>query len=157
IPLGARILSAVDCLDALASDRPYRRALPLDEAAKFIQAESGKSYDPTVVDILVRRYKAFEALALNGRKRKELAKLSRDEKMEAGEAPGGGFEKEPESPEQAAQPAEFLMSIAAARHEAQALFELAQTLGSSLSLHDTLSVMGGRLKKLVPFDAMAVY
>ena len=32
IPIGARILSAVDCLDALASDRPYRAALPLDEA-----------------------------------------------------------------------------------------------------------------------------
>src|SRR5205823_14205185 len=32
IPIGARILAAVDCLDALASDRQYRRALPLDEA-----------------------------------------------------------------------------------------------------------------------------
>src|SRR3989440_6539273 len=32
IPIGARILSAVDCLDALASDRQYRRALPLDQA-----------------------------------------------------------------------------------------------------------------------------
>src|SRR5437660_6875513 len=32
IPLGARILSAVDCLDALASDRQYRRALSLDDA-----------------------------------------------------------------------------------------------------------------------------
>ena len=37
IPIGARILSAVDCLDALASDRQYRRALPLDEA----MAQSG--------------------------------------------------------------------------------------------------------------------
>ena len=38
IPLGARILAAVDCLDALASDRQYRRALPLDEAMAFVHA-----------------------------------------------------------------------------------------------------------------------
>src|SRR5258708_7674342 len=37
IPLGARILAAVDCLDALASDRQYRRALPLDEAMSVVR------------------------------------------------------------------------------------------------------------------------
>src|SRR5438034_5738556 len=49
IPIGARILSAVDCLDALASDRQYRRALPLDEAMAEAEREAGKSFDPTVV------------------------------------------------------------------------------------------------------------
>ncbi len=46
IPIGARIISAVDCLDALASDRQYRRALPLDEAMKVVISESGKAFDP---------------------------------------------------------------------------------------------------------------
>src|SRR5450432_4039447 len=46
IPIGARILSVVDCLDALATDRQYRRALPLDEAMKIVQSESGTSFDP---------------------------------------------------------------------------------------------------------------
>ncbi len=41
IPIGARILAAVDCLDALATDRQYRRALPLDDAMKVVQKESG--------------------------------------------------------------------------------------------------------------------
>ncbi len=41
IPIGARILSAVDCLDALASDRQYRRALPLDEAMDYVAGLSG--------------------------------------------------------------------------------------------------------------------
>ena len=36
IPIGARILAAVDCLDALASDRQYRKALPLDAAMKLV-------------------------------------------------------------------------------------------------------------------------
>jgi putative nucleotidyltransferase with HDIG domain len=56
IPLGARILSAVDYLDALASDRQYRRALPLQEVMQKLVAESGKSFDPRVVDILRKRY-----------------------------------------------------------------------------------------------------
>ncbi len=53
IPIGARILSVVDCLDALATDRQYRRALPLDEAMKVVIAESGKAFDPKVVEVLV--------------------------------------------------------------------------------------------------------
>ena len=46
IPIGARILAAVDCLDALASDRQYRRALPLDEAMARVVSEAGTAFDP---------------------------------------------------------------------------------------------------------------
>ncbi len=56
IPIGARILSVVDCLDALATDRQYRRALPLDEAMKVVQNDAGKAFDPRVVEVLTRRY-----------------------------------------------------------------------------------------------------
>src|SRR5271165_4893665 len=63
IPIGARILSVVDCLDALASDRQYRSAMPLDEAIKIIVEESGKSYDPQVVKIMHARYRELEARA----------------------------------------------------------------------------------------------
>ena len=63
IPIGARILAAVDCLDALASDRQYRRALPLDEAMERLQAESGTAFDPTIVQILKNHYKDWEKLA----------------------------------------------------------------------------------------------
>src|ERR1700691_889767 len=49
IPIGARILAAVDCLDALASHRQYRRALGLEEAMEEVAALAGKSFDPKVV------------------------------------------------------------------------------------------------------------
>ena len=52
IPMGARILSVVDCLDALASDRQYRRALPLDEAMAVVASEAGKAFDARVVSVL---------------------------------------------------------------------------------------------------------
>jgi putative nucleotidyltransferase with HDIG domain len=65
IPIGARILAAVDCLDALASDRQYRKALPLDEAMKQVATGAGTSFDPKVVEILERRYVELERRALS--------------------------------------------------------------------------------------------
>jgi putative nucleotidyltransferase with HDIG domain len=53
IPLGARILSVVDCYDALTSDRPYRRRLTPTESIDMIRARSGTAYDPAVVDAFV--------------------------------------------------------------------------------------------------------
>src|SRR5260370_1239062 len=47
--------------------------------------------------------------------------------------------------------------IAAATHEAQALFEMSQSLGNSLSLNETISVMASRLRKLISFDCCALY
>jgi diguanylate cyclase (GGDEF)-like protein/putative nucleotidyltransferase with HDIG domain len=156
IPVGARILSAVDCLDALCTDRQYRRALPLDRAIGVVVQEAGRSFDPRVVEVLARRYQELErmAKATSG----EPLKLSKDLKVVAGEAPAAGFVGEGN---QTSMPvpegAEFLQKIAAARQEAQALFELAQNLGSSLSIDETLSVVAVRLRRLIPFDAMAVY
>ena len=157
IPIGARILAAVDCLDALASDRQYRRALPLDEAMAKVADEAGTSFDPSVVTILQRRYVELEKLA-HAQPAKLPAKLSTDLKVERGLAPAAGFA---ESEVPVAQPFEprgdFLSSIAAARQEAQLLFELSHELGTSLSLDDTLSMLSVRLKRLVPHDSMAVY
>ncbi len=91
IPIGARILSAVDCLDALASDRQYRRALPLPEAIKIVEEEAGKAFDPRVVAVLARRYVELERQATAGHSH-EKTKLSTDLKIARGDAPAAGFE-----------------------------------------------------------------
>src|SRR5580658_1490294 len=91
IPMGARILSAVDCLDALASDRQYRRAMPLDEAIRIVQEEAGKAFDPRVVEVLARRYVELEHKAKSADPAAK-AKLSTDLKIERGAAPAAGFE-----------------------------------------------------------------
>jgi diguanylate cyclase (GGDEF)-like protein/putative nucleotidyltransferase with HDIG domain len=152
IPIGARILAAVDCLDALASDRQYRRALPLQDAMKFVANEAGKAFDPKVVEVLNRRYVELEQLAQHKAHLLEKRKLSTEIKITHGEAPAAGFA------EAAAEiNGSFLVSIAAARQEAQTLFELSHELGNSLSLDETLSVLSVRLRKLVPFDSLAIY
>jgi response regulator RpfG family c-di-GMP phosphodiesterase len=53
IPLGARIFAAADTLDAMTSDRPYRKALPYSKAREEIKRESGRQFDPEVVGVFL--------------------------------------------------------------------------------------------------------
>jgi diguanylate cyclase (GGDEF)-like protein/putative nucleotidyltransferase with HDIG domain len=156
IPIGARILSAVDYLDALASDRQYRRAMPLDEVMQRISGESGKSFDPKVVEVLRKRYRNLENLALAKSAEDGNMALPSEIKITRGPAPAAGFENAAVS-DSPGRETTFLSSIAAARQEAQALFELSQDLGASLSLSETLSVFSVKLKPMVPYDAIAIY
>jgi diguanylate cyclase (GGDEF)-like protein/putative nucleotidyltransferase with HDIG domain len=153
IPIGARILSVVDALDALASDRQYRRALPLPEAMKVVKDQAGKSFDPSIVSILEKKYMEFEQKARQVQIDRE--KLDTNIQVEAG-VPAAGFEQvgASQNPDGSI---DFLTSIAAARQEVQTLFELAQDLGNSLSLNDTLSVLAARLRKMVPYHSLAFY
>jgi putative nucleotidyltransferase with HDIG domain len=61
IPLGARILSVVDCFDALTSDRPYRRALTTEAALAILRERSGTMYDPRVVEKFIDIYPQLTA------------------------------------------------------------------------------------------------
>src|SRR3981081_2576926 len=93
IPLGARILSAVASPDALASDRQYRRALPLLEVMQKLSAESGKAFDPKVVQVLEKRYRHLENLALARSGNNVNSPLSTEIRIERGPAPDAGYEK----------------------------------------------------------------
>lgn len=53
IPIGGRIISLVDVYDALTSDRPYRRAMPRDQAVGVLRANSGTQFDPSVVETFI--------------------------------------------------------------------------------------------------------
>ena len=91
-----------------------------------------------------------------GHARQTTAKLSTDVRIEKGAEPAAGYQGA--APHTApGNEYDFLCSIAAARQEVQLLFELVQDLGNSLSLDETLSVVAARLKKIVPYDAIAIY
>jgi len=154
IPIGARILSAVDCLDALASDRQYRPAIPLDQAMATVREKAGSWFDPQIVDLLERRYIELERMAQEKDAGFVPSGFAKGIRVERGQAPAAGFERSMES---ALPETDFLSSIASARQEAQAMFELSQDLGNSLSLSETLSVLSMRLRKLIHYDSIAVF
>jgi diguanylate cyclase (GGDEF)-like protein/putative nucleotidyltransferase with HDIG domain len=165
IPIGARILTAVDCFDALASDRPYRKALPIDQAMAFVKSKAGIQFDAEVVRLLDEHYLRLEELA---RKQiEEVEPLKTDLFIERGAAPGAGFAPEPgsQSAEKAAHGArltedpqgDLFTRLAEAVGEAKALLELSQAMGTSLSPRELCARMCARLQPLVPFDSFAVY
>jgi len=157
IPIGARILAAVDCLDALASHRQYRPALPLHEAMTEVKSKAGSWFDPKVVEVLERRYIELERKAqMSEETNSSPHSLSKEVRVERGLAPATGFERT-DPTHAGTDSADFLSSIASARQEAQTMFELSQDLGVSLSLSETLSVLSMRLRRMIPYDSIVVF
>jgi putative nucleotidyltransferase with HDIG domain len=145
IPIGARVLTTVDCFDALASDRPYRKALPLDKAMEFVKSRAGIQFDPVVVQLLEEHFPALEEMA---RKQiEEVEPLKTDLFIERGAAPGAGFEAEQDTQASAPAPNE----------EAKAVIELSQALGASVDMREAGAILCVRLRPLIPFDCFAVY
>jgi HD-GYP domain-containing protein (c-di-GMP phosphodiesterase class II) len=56
IPLGARIIFVCDAFHAMTSNRPYRKALPIEEAVERLKRGSGKQFDPTVINAFFNVY-----------------------------------------------------------------------------------------------------
>jgi diguanylate cyclase (GGDEF)-like protein/putative nucleotidyltransferase with HDIG domain len=170
IPIGARVLTVVDCFDALVSDRPYRKALSIDDAMTHIKGLAGIQFDPGVVRVLEQCSMQLEQRAAHT-EAKEFIPLNTEVEVWRGLAPGAGFEQDHQKAETVKNAAEgegfvkgssstaiaSLKLIAAASQEAQALFEMSQSLGNSLSLNETFSVMASRLRRLISFDCCALY
>ena len=160
IPIGARILTVVDCFDALASDRPYRRALPLDEAMKMVKSKAGIQFDPAVVALLAQHHQRLEELARQ--RLEDVEPLKTDLFIERGAAPGAGFEPEQEEPQtskdgnQGTAPAMMDPLTALAVEEIE-LRKLCQSLETSTSARETSLVLYRCLQPLIPFDCIAVY
>ncbi|HEX6625542.1 MAG TPA: HD domain-containing phosphohydrolase [Pyrinomonadaceae bacterium] len=163
IPLTARVLTVVDCFDAVREDRQYRRAMTRQEAIDLLQKDSGTFYDPQVVKLFIEHLPTFEARIAEMKKGQKAFTPLAVEQTEAirKAAPAAGLaEERAEVAVGAGQPAEYLHTILAAHkssHEIVALYELAQSFNGSLAVSETLSVVTAKLEKLVPFDTCAVY
>ena len=169
IPIGARILSVVDCFDALTSDRPYRKGQSMEESMQHLERLAGTQFDPAVVAAFRSTCLVLEEQTPN----EEHNFIPLDTRIDVwrGQAPGAGFESDSGlrvSGEvslglrgtlngESAEGPSSLNLIAAASQEAQTLFELSQGLGGSLSLKETISVMASRMKRLIVFDCCALY
>jgi putative nucleotidyltransferase with HDIG domain len=100
IPIGARILSVVDCYDALTSDRPYRPALTDRDAMKIVLERRDTMYDPQVVDTFVRVYKEIAAEAMEPVPHQEaLSKIGRSVSVPQVPPPAAATDIRPDAPD----------------------------------------------------------
>jgi diguanylate cyclase (GGDEF)-like protein/putative nucleotidyltransferase with HDIG domain len=149
IPLGARILSVVDYFDALTSDRPYHRAMDHDAAQALLEQEAGKALDPVVVSTFFQQLPALAAEATR-QEQQPSRRLTLEPTSELGR-PAVGFEHE------SGRGSTVFEDIALAHREIYALYEIAQSMGTSLGVADTMALISSKLSNLVPFSACALF
>ena len=141
IPLTARILSIADAYDTLRVARPYRGAVPRDEACNFLRSRAGTQFDPRLVDVFLRNLKIFEneievqQLAYES----DLEAVSVSDVIDAGASPN------------------YVEQIKRANREVFTLYSLARDFSSELDLDEILPLFTDRVGDLVPFDTSVVY
>ncbi|MBI4264287.1 MAG: diguanylate cyclase [Acidobacteria bacterium] len=149
IPLGARVLCIVDYFDALTSDRPYHKAIGVDAAVALLQQDSGKALDPRVVDVFVSVFSELQRAA--DHLDPDLLRLTPS--LQTGEGlrtlGAGGVAGRP-------TPSVF-DDIAVAHREIYALYQIAQSMGTSLGVADTMALVSSKLTDLVPFSACGLF
>jgi len=68
IPLNGRVMAVCDVYDALTSERPYKKALTLQEAVDIIMKEAGKQFDPKIADVFFEVQDQFNMISLSSRR-----------------------------------------------------------------------------------------
>jgi putative nucleotidyltransferase with HDIG domain len=152
IPVGARILAVIDCFDAMASDRPYRRALPISGAVAHVQKLAGIEFDPRVVSILTQLHEELEGKALAESRKME--PLNTDITVRRGEAPSAGYERS--GPATGSGPGAGMDSGARARFETGIKSMIAETL-QTVGSEDTLACVSATLAVVIRFDILTIY
>ena len=148
IPLGARILSVVDYFDALMAERPYHKAMSFDAAVGLLQQEAGKGLDPAVVAKFIELLPALQARGDDARTAMRAAR-ARGHRQAVGR-PATGLTPEPAKKN-------VFDDIALAHREIYALYEIAQAMGTSLGVSDTMALISAKLSNLVPFSCAALF
>jgi diguanylate cyclase (GGDEF)-like protein/putative nucleotidyltransferase with HDIG domain len=148
IPLGARILSVVDYFDALMAERPYHKAMGFDAAVTLLAQEAGKGLDPHLVEAFVELLPTLQEEAL--RLEASVARKQTELSPPVAGRPATGLTPEPSKKN-------VFDDIALAHREIYALYEIAQAMGTSLGVSDTMALIAAKLSNLVPFSCAALF
>jgi diguanylate cyclase (GGDEF)-like protein/putative nucleotidyltransferase with HDIG domain len=144
IPVGARILAVVDCFDALTSERPYRPAISPDAALRILHEQAGKAFDPAIVAQFIELAPLLTPPSNDRSPRK--IRLSRDG-VSSGQI-GVAADR---------RGTDAFAEIASANRESYTLYEIAQAMGQSMSLAETMTLVSSKLSTLVPFSSCALF
>ena len=140
IPLGARILSVVDCFDALTSDRPYRRRMTEEASLAILRERSGKMYDPRVVDMFIKVYR-------------DIPVIGHDDAPEHAEV----MQRITQSKHDAPRPEPAFASTQAASSDLLACVSLARVASGEGGLADVLALSSNLVRDILPSATGAWY
>lgn len=169
IPITARILSIVDCFDALREDRPYRRGVSREEAVNFLKDNAGTIYDPQIVELFIEQLPQFESemaraqkqpvinfgldvmetLSAQGRSARPAAGLAEDEPRVA-EHVATEFAATPESTHR------LLESPLERRTDARLCAQLARLLSTSTTRAGAAQIIAAHLTTVLPDALIAI-
>lgn len=152
IPLVARIISVVDFYDATRCDRPYRKGMTREESLTLLRSMAGTAFDPKVVSMFVSNVERFDDLIDAEDIQEQVATEEADYSTRT--APDAGLASEILG---APHDSAGFRSITEAQREVFALHEIAQTIGSSLNLNDTVALVSNKLRAIVPFDTCIIF
>jgi len=155
IPLVARIISVVDFYDATRCDRPYRKGMKREDSLALLRSMAGNAFDPRVVDKFIEHVEEFDEL------------IAAEDIQEQVESEADGHDYLTKTKPDAGLASNLLgtpddddagfRSITEAQREVFALHEIAQTIGSSLNLNDTVTLVSNKLRAIVPFDTCIIF
>ncbi|HEX8493220.1 MAG TPA: diguanylate cyclase [Pyrinomonadaceae bacterium] len=152
IPLVARIIAVVDFYDATRCDRPYRKGMTREDSLTLLRKMANSSFDPRVVETFIKHVEAFDQLIAAQDIQEQVA--AEDAVDETNARPDAGLASETLGTQDDSL---GFRSITEAQREVFALHEIAQTIGSSLNLQDTVSLVSSKLRAIVPFDTCIIY
>ena len=154
IPLVARIISVVDFYDATRCDRPYRKGMRREESLSLLQSMAGTAFDPGVVSVFVEHVEEFDRLIEAEDIQEQVTSEIADDDYQTATKPDAGLASNVlGAPDTDAG----FRSITDAQREVFALHEIAQTIGSSLNLSDTVTLVSNKLRAIVPFDTCVIF
>jgi putative nucleotidyltransferase with HDIG domain len=137
IPLGARILSVVDCFDALTSDRPYRPRLSDEAAFSIVSDRRGSMYDPLVVDTFIQVFGEIAPAAI---------RAGQEARSMLSEAEG-----------QWTSEAEPLREIRSSAFENSVLADLTQSLSEAATRSEAIDCIARHLRPMMPSSVYVLF
>jgi len=145
IPIGARILTIVDYYDAVTTERPYHDALPSESAIGLLRHEAGRALDPGLVPLFIESLPSVLAKIAS-------ASANRRDIEPSGHSGGVARTGLVLSPGASA-----FENIALAHREIYALYDIAQSMGTSLGVEDTMALISSKISKIVPWSGCALF
>jgi putative nucleotidyltransferase with HDIG domain len=152
IPITARILSVVDCFDAVLEDRQYRKGMTRQQAINLILQGSGTQYDPRVAGIFIGHLAEFE-VEVQAHRNMPMPSFAIEPHEELSESarlvpPAAGLAENEVS--KTPEPSQLTYA------QLTAVCELAQALMSAKNQNELLSTFTERLTALVPFELCSI-